>query len=152
MPREVPEIDRLIEEGLTLYGQGDLDNALARWERALLIEPNNAQVNNYVDYVRANYDLLTSDLGDTLPKENAPFGIADDEPEYQIEIQPGEIKASDALPASPESFDPHDEGWFIDEETKEGGYRPPKPGTPVRPSQDLTPHAERPYQIELDAD
>jgi len=28
MPRGVTEIDRLIEQGLTLYGEGDLDGAL----------------------------------------------------------------------------------------------------------------------------
>jgi hypothetical protein len=144
MAREVPEIDRLIEEGLTLYGQGDLDNALARWERALVIDPDNAQATSYVDYVRANYELLTSDLGDTLPRDNAPFGIADDEPEYQIEIQPGEIKPSDE-PVSPSSFDPEDEGWFIDEETQQGGYRPPRPRAPQPPQLEL--EAEEPPDL-----
>ena len=39
MARVQPEIDRLIEEGLTRYGQGDLDGALAAWEQALAIDP-----------------------------------------------------------------------------------------------------------------
>ena len=94
MAREVPEIDRLIEAGLTLYGQGNLEGALAQWERALAIDPDNPQANSYVDYVRANFELLTNDHNGEKTAESAPFGIADDEPEYQIEIQPGEIKPS----------------------------------------------------------
>ena len=35
MARVVSEIDRLIEEGLSLYGEGDLDGALLLWERVL---------------------------------------------------------------------------------------------------------------------
>ena len=56
-----PEIDQLIEEGLTLYGQGDLDAALLAWEKALAADPENAQASSYVDYVRQNYDLLTGE-------------------------------------------------------------------------------------------
>jgi hypothetical protein len=133
MPREVPEIDRLIEEGLTLYGQGDLDGALLRWERALVIDPDNAQANSYVDYVRANYELLTTEIpAGEQTREGAPFGIADDEPEYQIEIQPGEIKASSPEVGPPAFIDPFDEGWLIDEETRDDqlgarmGRQPPE--------------------------
>src|SRR5688572_33297301 len=110
MAREVPEIDRLIEAGLTLYGQGNLEGALAQWERALAIDPENAQANSYVDYVRANYALLTNDANGEGTEEHSPFGIADDEPEYQIEIQPGEIKASMPSIGPPSSLEPTDEG------------------------------------------
>jgi len=64
------ELDRLIEEGLTLYGQGDLDGALLIWEQVLSVDPENAQANSYVDYVRDNYELLTSDLGDERSRPN----------------------------------------------------------------------------------
>ena len=57
------EIDRLIEEGLAHYGQGNLDAALQSWERALGIDPTNAQANSYVEYVRDNYELLTTEVG-----------------------------------------------------------------------------------------
>jgi len=146
MAREVPEIDRLIEEGLTLYGQGDLDGALLQWERALAIDPDNAQANSYVDYVRANYELLTSDVNGESTSEGAPFGIADDDPEYQIEIQPGEIKASNATIGAPLFMDPLDEGWFIDEENRDssGPKGPPSIGLVGRPSQEMT--------VELEAD
>ena len=61
MTRGVTEIDRLIEQGLTLYGEGDLDAALLLWERVLVIDPENPQANSYVEYVRTNYQLLTGD-------------------------------------------------------------------------------------------
>jgi len=113
------DLDRLIEEGLTLYGQGDLDGALLVWEQVLTVDPENAQANSYVDYVRMNYELLTSDLGD---EDAAPFGIADDgEPEYQIEIMPGEAPSAHA----PSQIDPLDAGWFIGEEPASGASSSP---------------------------
>jgi len=108
MARAVSEIDRLIEEGLSLYGEGDLDGALLLWERVLVIEPDNAQANSYVDYVRMNYELLTSD---SAGEDSGPFGIGTDEPEYQIEISPGD----GAEPAAPMFMD-DPEGWGIGEE------------------------------------
>lgn len=108
MARAVSEIDRLIEEGLSLYGEGDLDGALLLWERVLVIEPDNPQANSYVDYVRMNYELLTSDAAG---EDSGPFGIGSDEPEYQIEISPGDS----AEPSSPMFMD-DPEGWGIGEE------------------------------------
>ncbi len=121
MAVDATELDRLIEEGLTLYGQGNLDGALLVWEQVLSVDPENAQATSYVDYVRMNYELLTSDLGD---EDAAPFGIAaDGEPEYQIEI----MIPSDAPAAPPPlHMDPLDEGWFIGEEGA------PQPSTPAR--------------------
>jgi hypothetical protein len=119
MPRGVTEIDRLIEQGLTLYGEGDLDGALLLWERVLVIDPENPQANSYVDYVRMNYELLT---GEGNTEDSGPFGIGDGEPEYQIEILPGE----DVAPASPAPLymDARDEGWVIGDETGNGARAP----------------------------
>jgi hypothetical protein len=116
MARGVSEIDRLIEEGLSLYGEGDLDGALLLWERVLVMDPENAQANSYVDYVRMNYELLTSDQS---PGDAGPFGIASDEPEYQIEILPGDAAGSTPTPAPPPAppaplyMDEHENGWEI---------------------------------------
>ena len=122
MARQASEIDRLIEEGLVLYGRGDLDGALVNWERALAIDPENAQAVSYVDYVRANYDVLTSQAAGDETTRDAPFGIADDEPEYQIEIQPGELRAS--APSREEmGADPADEGWNIEADRTDDGTR-----------------------------
>ena len=60
MRREQPDIDRLIEEGLDRYGAGDIDGALLAWDRVLELDPENAQASSYVEYVRVNYDILTS--------------------------------------------------------------------------------------------
>ena len=79
---EVREIDRLIEEGLLLYGQGDLDQALMIWEKALSIDPENPQANSYVDYVRMNYELLTTEAATDDPTgadrslPGRPFGAS----------------------------------------------------------------------------
>src|ERR1700760_497270 len=89
------EIDRLIEEGLSLYGEGDLDSALLLWERALAIDPDNAQANSYVDYVRMNYELLTNDAAS---EDSGPFAIGEDDPDYQIEILPGDAVEAAAEP------------------------------------------------------
>ncbi len=112
MPREVSEIERLIEDGLSKYGQGDLDGALLEWEQALAIDPENPQANSYVDYVRLNYELLTSEVN--RDADVAPFGIADDEGEYQIEIVEGLAGSGEHSP--PLFMDPLDEGWMFEEE------------------------------------
>lgn len=111
MARDSAELDRLIDEGLALYGQGDLDGALITWERVLAADPSNAQALSYVEHVRAHYDLLRS-AGDQT--QSAPFAIADDgEPDYQIEIVPGEVLTPSAAPMVVDSVD---EGWSIEAE------------------------------------
>jgi hypothetical protein len=147
---DLTELDRLIEEGLTLYGQGDLDGALLIWEKALSVDPENPQANSYVDYVRMNYEMLTTDAGND---EAAPFGIANDEPEYQIEIMPGEAKES-AGPGAPMYMDPGDVGWFMESEPDRAG------GPPSRPSEETSEETidkqidedPGPVMLELDAD
>src|SRR5438045_2554737 len=39
MGRPLADIDRLLDEGLTRYGRGDLDGALTSWEQVLELEP-----------------------------------------------------------------------------------------------------------------
>ncbi|MDB4953743.1 MAG: Tetratricopeptide repeat protein [Myxococcales bacterium] len=110
MPRNASEIDRLIEEGLTRYGAGDVDGALSVWEQVLLTDPGNAQANSYVDYVRNNYNVLTGDP--SADEGTAEYGFGD-EPEYQIEITSGNLAPGQAAPLY---MDPKDQGWFLDAE------------------------------------
>jgi hypothetical protein len=118
---EPPEIDRLIEEGLTLYGHGDLDGALLAWEQALSIDQDNAQANSYVDYVRQNYDLLSGDPPDD--ESQAPYGI-EDEP-YQLEVLPAE--AAHLKPGTA-AMTEVDEGWGVeDDETASGEGKDKEP-------------------------
>src|SRR6185436_16492648 len=77
----------LIEKGLEHYGAGDLDGALLCWESALSMAPDEPRALGYVEYVKANYPLLTG--GSTDDGELAvPFGLAnlDDEAAYEVEI------------------------------------------------------------------
>lgn len=120
------DIDRLVEEGLALYGKGDIDGALLRWEEVLALDPENAQAASYVDYVRANYELLTNSEPGLEDSFDAPFGI-EEEPEYQIEILPGELPSSQA----PMHMEPVDEGWFLDEApTREASFVQDAPSQP----------------------
>ncbi len=137
MMAEPREIDRLIEEGLLLYGQGELDQALMIWEQALSIDPENPQANSYVDYVRMNYELLTNDTGDG--DAGAGFGFDDEEP-YKVEVAPGEI----ATAGTPASADPADEGWFIAGElSTRGSGKADEPG-PEPPATTFTMEADEP--------
>jgi hypothetical protein len=107
------DIVRLIEEGLTLYGQGNLDGALQAWGHALTIDPRNAQAQSYIEYVRHNYKLLVR--GPTgVVDDRSPFGIADDDPEYVIEILPGDFPIEPSSPAISLSVESLDEGWFME--------------------------------------
>lgn len=135
--RELPEIDRLIEEGLSEYGQGNLDVALDLWEQALELDPDNDQANSYVEYVRQNYELLVGEVSGH--QESPPFAIADDEEEYQIEILPGELEAMTAIPSP---IDPADDGWNVEEERRRNG----------RDSEELELFADEPAQNELPPD
>jgi hypothetical protein len=114
MAGAVTEIDRLIEQGLGRYGEGDLDGALLLWEQVLAIDPENPQANSYVEYVRMNYELLASDGNAEHTEHSGPFGIGDDDPEYQIEILPGEVVRPAS--AAPLFMDARDEGWAIGDE------------------------------------
>lgn len=120
------DIDRLVEEGLSLYGHGDIDGALLRWEEVLALDPDNAQASSYVDYVRSNYELLTNSEPAVEDGFDAPFGI-EEEPEYQIEILPGELPT----PQAPMHMDHIDEGWFLDEApTREASFIREAPSLP----------------------
>ena len=133
---EPREIDRLIEEGLLLYGQGELDRALMIWEQALSVDPDNPQANSYVDYVRMNYELLTNDTGPEEP--GIGFGL-DDEP-YKVEVGPGEIATANVAT----HIDASDEGWFIEGElSTRGAHRGDEPG-PEPPARTVQIEADEP--------
>ena len=113
MARE-SNIDRLLEEGLSLYGSGDLDGALSAWEQVLAIDPRHAQANSYVEYVRSNYRQLSKGVPEIADESNsAPFPVTE-EPEYQIEVSSGgELPPGNAKPAPMAAGS---EGWPMDQE------------------------------------
>src|SRR5688572_22242724 len=114
MGRAQADIDRLIEEGLTRYGRGDLDGALLSWEQVLELDPHHEQALGYIDYVRMNYELLVSEVSGQ--GEPPPFAIGDDEPDHVIEVAHTEVAAGSAMPRHGVALD----GWAIEEE--EPGY------------------------------
>ncbi len=97
--------------GLNRYGSGDIDGALLVWEQALAIDPDNAQANSYVEYVRLNYDILVSSEPELVHEPG--YALAE-EPEYQIEIE------LPPAPDAPVTMDPMDDEWFIEQKTNEG--------------------------------
>jgi len=113
------DIDRLIEEGLSRYGAGDLDTALLIWEEVLKLDPDNAQATSYVEYVRSNYDLLMTGEP-SLEDDGSGFPIGE-EPEYQIEITEGRDSLQTLpLAASTIALGNVDAGWELDDELPAG--------------------------------
>ncbi len=51
-------VDTLIEQGLQLYSQGKLDDALARWRTVLELKPEHNRVKDYIRYVEENRTAL----------------------------------------------------------------------------------------------
>lgn len=136
------KIDRLIELGLNRYGAGDLEGALLVWEEALAIDPNNAQANSYVDYVRLHYEMLSGDP--EVSHDDAPFGI-EEEPEYQIEVSASELQQAASQPALED--DPMDGGWFDDEVS--GVENRPRLATTQSDAPEIVIEAELPDHVEL---
>ncbi len=144
--------------GLSRYGAGDLDGALLLWEEALAIDPDNAQANSYVDYVRLHYEMVGRGDPEVTPGDAAPFGIQE-EPEYQIEILPGELDARDSKPAL--ANETVEEGWFDDEATRDvaaGGATVPMAGQDLPLDPDLPQlslegdEPSEPISLELEAE
>ncbi len=114
MSESTQHVEALIERGLTLYENGDIDSAVLAWEQALALEPANGRANGYVDYVRLHYEVLSG-----APVEEAaadePFGISTtSQPAYRIALAPFGASPLKVGLASVE--DGIDEGWFLEAE------------------------------------
>jgi hypothetical protein len=113
-------VDRLVEVGLAAYGRGEVDDALVAWEQALALDPQDSRALGYVDYARQHYELiqLTSEPV-TEEQLGVPFGIGDDDGDYEIEVtvrQPPSTDASTVRLSSPPILDALDEGWSLDDD------------------------------------
>ena len=84
------------------------------WEKALAIDPENKQANSYVDYVRQHYEMLLDAEISVDDGEDTPFAIHE-EPEYQIEIQDGELPRPARPSIPPVTTDEVDSGWDMEE-------------------------------------
>ncbi|HEX5059409.1 MAG TPA: hypothetical protein VFV99_08625, partial [Kofleriaceae bacterium] len=141
------DIERLIELGLNRYGAGDLDGALLMWEEALAIDPDNARASSYVDYVRLHYELLSSEPH-VEGAEEAPFGI-EEEPEYQIEILPGDLPQRESQPVL--ANDEVDAGWFDEEATHDINVHARRSSGEIEIEADAPPRRSS-AQIEIEAE
>ena len=52
---EPDDIRRLLDEGLTYYGLGRVDDALEVWRRVLLLDPSNQRAREYIRFVQENW-------------------------------------------------------------------------------------------------
>lgn len=100
------DIERLVELGLNRFGAGDLDGAILMWEEALAIDAAHERATGYLEYVKANYDLLAN-AEPALATGDDAFAI-EEEPEYHIQVTPGELAAGESATAADEL----DSGWF----------------------------------------
>ena len=62
-----PEVDGLIESGRRKFQQEDLQGALDLWRRALLIEPNHAEAQEYAERAEQLLENLDRLRGAPLP-------------------------------------------------------------------------------------
>ena len=156
------DIERMIERGLQLYGVGEVDGALAVWEQALALDPEDVRAAAYVDYVRENYEMLASTS--RITEDDVPFGLGavpgDPADDYEIEVTaaPGSFGRAAAAPVAPVEhyIESIDEGWFLDEEPASFPFDepPPPPHAPdvdagARPSRQL-PLPANPSELTLE--
>jgi hypothetical protein len=109
--------NHLLARGLELYTAGDLLGALAEWEAALALDPTLMQAQEYIDYVRENYEALdaqfraareaeraAAQLGVPMPSDDRPYDDPDAYDSLDVEMGPfsGEqepIEMADGLAA-----------------------------------------------------
>lgn len=118
------EVDRLVERGLERYGAGDFDGAMAAWQDALELNPDDLRAGAYLDYVRENHAMLTQQAS-RAGEHDVPFdlGAVPGDDAYEVELTRGEVNAR--VERYIESVD---EGWFLDDELP----RLPEPRPSVR--------------------
>jgi hypothetical protein len=100
----------LLDRGLEKYARGDLLGALNEWEHALSIDRTLSLATEYIEYVRANFDLLSEQFAQAAAVEEsaAEAGIpvteqADDPDAYDsIELSGDEGTSPPPLPPPPD--------------------------------------------------
>jgi hypothetical protein len=125
-------VGALVDRGLERYGEGDLVGALSEWEHALALQPGSHKAEEYIRYVRDNFELLEEQFEEArlaaqsaaeagLPVGQVGRGDARDDDAYdEISFEDGyaslEIELAPLAPASVgrAGFDV-DQGWGIHE-------------------------------------
>lgn len=91
------EVTRLLKRGLNHYALGDVKAAIASWEEARTLDPENQALH---DYLEAAYDEVDADPSTELSQNSfEPFDADDATPVSAIEERPGTGKT----PATPKA-------------------------------------------------
>ncbi len=79
-PATQSEVMRLLKRGLNHYGLGDLEGAIACWEKARALDPNNQAVRDYLETAYEEVDRTPSSQPEIeSPRRPAPAAQFDDD-------------------------------------------------------------------------
>lgn len=134
-PTARAELERLIADGLQRYRRGDIDGALAMWERALTLAPGDARAAGYVDYVRQHYEELVPSAPSPIAELLVPFELGataeeEDDADYEVMISRGDPPPM-APPRPPPASEHLAETW---RGGRLGDDPPPEDGWPIEGS------------------
>lgn len=71
-PAEAPETEKLLREGCTLYDMGEVEGALAKWERALALDSAHVLARQYVNDARRELGRPPLDMEAAPPSLDVP--------------------------------------------------------------------------------
>ncbi|RMH43562.1 MAG: hypothetical protein D6689_04805 [Deltaproteobacteria bacterium] len=119
----------LTRRGLSKYGEGDLVGALSDWEHALALDPDAPRASEYIDYVRAHFDLLEEQF--RAAREAAAAAAARDIPVGAPTVDDDDDDAYEAIVVTEDPAEPAglgraaptgvavagevDEGWELED-------------------------------------
>ena len=91
---DADKIKRLLDDGLTSYGLGQVDEALSMWREVLALEPGNARAIEYIQFVESNWTP-------SQPRETMPYRPDQGSDEINVQDVPAPGPTSDAGTAPP---------------------------------------------------
>ncbi|MCG8421997.1 MAG: hypothetical protein MJE77_29090 [Proteobacteria bacterium] len=110
------DVAELLDRGLEFFHERELLAALAEWEAALELDPSCEAAQDYIDFVRHNFDLLEERfrLEDTgsIPQEDGSFAIESFDSSNST-IDPGTAAPEPPGEADGPNEDEHSDGWAI---------------------------------------
>ena len=110
-PTTQSEVTRLLKRGLNHYGLGDLEGAIACWEKARALDPNNQAVRDYLETAYEEVDRTPNSHPELGPqRRGAPAAQFDDDaatprsfPEVEVELERS-AKGDEQLQQALEAF------------------------------------------------
>jgi tetratricopeptide (TPR) repeat protein len=94
------EVTRLVKRGLNHYGLGDLDAAIACWERARALDPDNQAVRDYLETAYEEADRTPRSLSDSPRPGRKGGGDEEATPRSQPSVEVRRA-AAEAAPSDP---------------------------------------------------